>query len=100
MLIDNNIIELESIVIDVKKRKIYIDNCDVTIKIKIKFLKSIICSIYLRRITIISSHTKISLVVHYFDVLENRDFLFELENNIILILYVSIINVSIKAIIT
>lgn len=40
-----------------------------------------------------------SFVVYYSNVLENRDFLFELKNNITLILYVNIINVFIKAII-
>jgi len=99
MLISNNIIESKDIVIDVKKQEVYIGNCDVIVKIKIKFSKSIICLVYLRRIIIIFSRTKMSLVVHYFDVLEDRDFLFELKNNIILTLYVEIINVSIKAII-
>jgi len=31
MLINNNIIKLESIVIDVKKQEIYINNCNVII---------------------------------------------------------------------
>lgn len=99
ILIDNDIIELESIIINIKKREIYIDNCDVTTYVKIQFFKFIIRSIHLRKTIIISLYTKISLVVYYFKVSNNRNFLFEFENNVILIFYVSIINVFTKTII-
>lgn len=99
MFINNNIIELGSIVIDVKKREIYIDNCDVITQIEIKFSKFVICSIYLRKTIIISSRTKMPLVVHYLDVSKDRDFLFKSKNNTSLIFYVKIINISTRAII-
>lgn len=39
------------------------------------------------------------LVVHHFDVSNDRDFLFESKENIILIFYVEMMNVAIKAMI-
>jgi len=55
MLIDNDVIEPKSIVIDAKKREVYIDNCDVTTHVEIKSFKFVIRSIHLRKIIIISS---------------------------------------------
>jgi len=99
MFIDNDVIEPKSIVIDVKKREVYIDNCDVTTHVEIKSFKFVIRSIHLQKTTIISSRTKMSLVVHHFDVSKDRDFLFEFENNTILAFYANMINASTKAII-
>ncbi len=99
MLINNDIIELKSIVIDVKKREVHINNCDIIINVEIKFSKSIICSIYLRKTIVISSRTKMLIVIHHFDVLKSQNFLFEFKNNISLIFYASMINVFTKTII-
>jgi len=52
MFIDNDIIKLEDIIIDVKKRKVHINNCDIIINVEIKFSKSIICLIYLQKLSL------------------------------------------------
>jgi hypothetical protein len=71
MLIGNDIIKSKEIIIDVKKRKVIIGNCDVTIIVEIKSFKSISRSIYLRKTIIISSRTKMLVVVHHFNILKN-----------------------------
>lgn len=71
MLIGNDIIKSKEIIIDVKKRKVIIGNCDVTIIVEIKSFNSISRSIYLRKTIIISSRTKMLVVVHHFNILKN-----------------------------
>jgi len=71
MLIGNDIIKSKEIIIDVKKRKVIIGNCDFTIIVEIKSFKSISRSIYLRKTIIISSRTKMLVVVHHFNILKN-----------------------------
>lgn len=77
----------------------HINNYNTIAKIKIKFLRFVICSIYLRKTTIIISRAKMSIVVYYSNISKNRDFLFESKNNISLAFYVDIIDFFIKTII-
>lgn len=99
MLIGNDIIEPEDIVIDAKKREVHIGSCDVTAKVEIRSAKSIVRPVHLRRITIIPPRTEMPLVVHHSNVPEDRDFLFEPEDNSTFALYADMIDASTKAVI-
>ena len=101
MLIDNDIIDFESIIIDMQKRKIFIISCDVVASLEIDFSRSssdVSHFVHLRKTTIISPHTKMFISIHYINLLESRNFLFELEDGDFA-LYAHMIDVFTKEII-
>ena len=100
ILLDNNIIKTKKFFIDIIKRQISIFNIDVIISLKIKFLKQIIQrSIHIKKTIIVSSYNEITISINYVNLLNTRNFLFELNNNINLSIYVYLINASITLII-
>ena len=76
---------------------IHIENCDVIITLNVKISRIVVkTSIYIRKITFVSSHIKIVLLIYFNNVvLNNRDFLFEFDN-LNLLLYAYLINVNFK----
>jgi len=99
IFIGNYIIKSKDIVIDIKKREVYINNCNIIINVEIKFSKLVVRLIYLQKIIVIFLRTEISIVVYYFNISKNRDFLFKSKNNTSLVFYANIIDVSTKTII-
>ena len=79
MLIKNNIIKFKKIVIDVVNKKIRINNYNITINIiarsRDEFIRR---KIYIKVSIFISSHSEIILLIKRINLLNNRDFLFEL----------------------
>ena len=74
----NEIMNLKKIFIDFDHNIARINNCNVNIFIKIRtFNKTITKSIHLKKIIIIFSKSKILVLMHHFNVSNNRDFLFE-----------------------
>ena len=98
MLIDNDIIDSEQFIIDMKIKQTTIENIDVSISIEVKSAKtSLQRLIHLKKIVIISSHIEMIISVHNVNLSVSRDFLFESENSK-LVMYVHLIDVSITAI--
>ena len=98
MLIDNDIIDSEQFIIDMKTKQITIESIDASISIEVKSAKtSLQRLIHLKKIVIISSHIEMIISVHNVNLSVSRDFLFESENSK-LVMYVHLIDVSITAI--
>ena len=98
MLIDNDIIDFEQFIIDMKIKQIVIENIDVSIFIEMKSIKtSFQRLIHLKKIVIISSHIEMIISIHNVNLFVFCDFLFESKNTI-LIMYVHFIDVNIIAI--
>ena len=100
MLLNNDIIEFENFVIDMIKRHAIIDNIDIIISLKIRFFKLTIQRfVHFKKITIISSHVEMIVVVHHVELSITRDFLFESNDNLNFILYAHLVDASIKSIV-
>ena len=101
MFIDNDIIVFENILIDFKKQKIIVRNCDITIFFEIR--SRVVCVqirfVHVKKKLVLSSRTQLIVVINDLnnDLTFDRDFLFEL-NDIELILYVHLIDFFIKTI--
>ena len=80
MLIKNDIIELESIVIDVTSKKIQIDSYKTKIKIftrsRDEFIRR---NIHVKSTTIVSLRSKVILIIKVVNLSINRNFLFKLS---------------------
>ena len=98
MLIDNDIIDFEQFIIDIKIKQIVIKNIDVSIFIEIKSTKmSFQRLVHLKKTVIISSYIEMIVSIHNVNLFVFRDFLFESKNTK-LIMYVHFIDVNIIAI--
>ena len=101
MLINNNIICFEDIVIDSINKKIYIDNCDVTVSIEIRFRNSQTQQrlIHAKKTIILSSRNQLIISIHQLsdELFDDRDFLFESDDTKF-IFYAHLINFSIKVV--
>ena len=100
MFLSNDIIEFEDFAIDMIKRHAMIDSIDIIISLKIRFFKLTIQRfVHLKKITIISSHVELIVVVHHVELSITRDFLFESNDNFNFILYAHLVDAFIKSII-
>ena len=100
MFLSNDIIEFENFVIDMIKRHAIIDNIDIIISLKIRFFKLTIQRfIHLKKITIISSHVELIVVVHHVELSITKNFLFESNDNFNFVLYAHFVDAFIKSII-
>ena len=79
LLINNNIINFKNIIVDVINKSVFIKNYKIKIEISVyphnEFIKK---KIYIKLITLISSHNNVIFLIKFIDLFENRDFLFEL----------------------
>lgn len=92
ILIDNNLLDLKRITINIAKKSTYIESCNTTIEIEIKITRIVVYKyIYTRKVVDILSRLKITILVYYIVIFNNRDFLFK-SNNTDLLLYAYIIN--------
>ena len=66
MLIDNNIIVFEDIVLDVSKKLVNIDNCDIIVFMKIRFRVAHAQqrSIHVKKIIVLSSRAQLIIIVY------------------------------------
>ena len=95
----NKIISSKKIFINFENDIARINSCNVIIFIKMRiFNKAIFKLIHLRKTIIIFSRSKISILMHHFDVL-NRNFLFEFDEILYIIIYVHVVNIIINAMI-
>ena len=93
MFINNDVMKSKNINVSSNKRIAYIENCKIIVLMKIKSSEiSIIKSIHLRKITIISSHSKISMKIHHLTMFDFRNFLFKFDEIDSLIIYVHLMN--------
>ena len=98
IFIDNDFTIPELIVIDYFKKKIVIDNCEITISFDVRTRINYVQQrfIYAKKIIVLSFRNQIIIVVHHFtkNLSNDRSFLFEL-NEFNFILYVHLIDFSI-----
>ena len=98
ILLRNNILILKEINLLFSKEIAYIDNYNINISIEIHLKESLIRRVInLKKIFIISSHSNVTVTIHYLNLFD-RDFLFEPRENSILFLYAELINKNTKAI--
>ena len=99
MLIDNDVFDSKNVVINSIKRQTFIINTEITIFVNIRSSKtSIQRSIYIRKITVISSQFEIAIFIHHVSFSISKNFLFESIDDINFILYVHLVNASISVI--
>ena len=101
IFIDINVIISKSIIIDLIKKKIVIQNCDIIVFLEIRFRFNHVQQrfIHVKKIITLFSRNQLIIFVHYFvdDLSNNRNFLFESKNTNI-ILYTHVIDVFIKVV--
>ena len=99
MFIDNDVIDAKKIIINSIKREAFITNIDVIVSIKVKSSKaSIQRFVHIRKIIVISSLTKMIVFIHHSFLSTNRNFLFELVDDINLTLFAHMIDTFIFAV--
>ena len=99
MLIENDLMKSKKIDINVTKRIVHIDSCDVIVALNVKISRTIVhTSIHARKTIIVFSHIEIVLSIHFTTISANRNFLFEWKN-LNLSLYVHLTDVEFKNIV-
>ena len=95
MFFENDIMKSERIVINITKKIVVVNNIDVTIFLKTRFVKNVIQkSMHLRKIVVVFSRFEMKIAVHNACLSKSKNFLFELDNDIVeLIMYVHIVDV-------
>ena len=94
-----NIIISEKIDILTFQVKVEIDNYNINVFIKIRTKgRVVVHSMYIKKFIIISSHTQLTISIHYIN-LSNRDFFFE-SDQLNLTLYTHFVDSSLHAILT
>lgn len=100
ILIKINIMSFENIVVNLIICTTRIENCNVIVLIKIQTSNNVVFkSIHFRKSITIFSRLEILIEIHYFAILENRNFLFELNEILHFISYAHLIDVTTKTII-
>ena len=98
ILLRNNILISEEINLLFSKEIAYIDNYNINILIEVHLKKSLIRRVInLKKVFIILLHLNVTITIYYLDLLD-RNFLFKPRENLILSLYIKLINKNIKAI--
>ena len=96
----NEIMNFEKIFVDFEKSIARINSCSVIVFIEIRiFNKIVFKSIYLRKTITIFARSKVSILMHHFNVSNNRDFLFKFDEIFYLIVYVHMIDIIINVVI-
>ena len=102
IFIDNNVIDSKRWNINLNKKQIFVENCEIVVSINIQrrsIDQSQHKSIYIIKISIISLDSKMTIFIYYLAnaIFNDRDFFFEFDN-INFIMYVYLINASIQTI--
>ena len=99
MFIENDFMKSKKIDINVTKKIVHIDSCDVIVALNVKISRIIVhTSIHARKTIIVFSHIEIVLSIHFIIISANRNFLFE-SKNFNLSFYVHLTNAEFKNII-
>ena len=89
ILFDNDITSVEKFIIDITKKRVIINNIEIFIVLNIRSFKIAIQRlIHLRKIIVVFSHVEITISIHNFILSNNRDFLFESNNDFKLSMYI------------
>ena len=89
ILFDNDITNVEKFIIDMIKKRVIINNIEIFVELNIRSFKVTIQRlIHLRKIIVISLYTKMIISIYNVILSNNRDFLFELNDDIKLSMYV------------
>ena len=98
ILLRNDILILKEINLLFLKKIAYINNCNINILIEVHLKESLIKRVInLKKVLIISLYLNAIITIYYLNLL-NRDFLFKSRENLILSLYIKLINKNIKTI--
>ena len=98
ILLKNDILILKEVNLLFLKKIAYIDSYDINIFIEVHSKESLIRRVInSKKVFIISLHSNATVTIYYLN-LFNRNFLFKLRENSILLLYVKLINKNTKAI--
>ena len=98
ILLRNDILVLKEINLLFLKKIAYIDNCEVNIFIEVHLKESLIRRVInLKKVFIISLYLNIIIIIYYLNLLD-YNFLFKSRKNLILFLYIKLINKNTKAI--
>ena len=96
MLLNIDLIDSKKIDINISNKKIYIDNCDVIAFLKIKTFRIVVQTfVYVRKIIVVFSHSKITFLIHYIVIFFNKNYFFE-SNEFNVLFYVHLTNVNFK----
>ena len=95
MFFENDIMKSKKIVINIIKRFVVVNNIDVTIFLKTRFVKNVVQKlIHLRKIVVVFSRFEMKIVVHNACLSKNKNFLFEFDDVIVeLIMYVYFVDI-------
>ena len=89
MFFNNNIFESKRVVINIVKKFVIIKSIDAFIFLKTCFDKFVVYYlVYLRKTTIVSLYTKITVSINNLILSTTKDFLFESNNNLNIFMYV------------
>lgn len=100
MLIENDVMNSKEIIVDSQNKIAYIRSCKIIVSIEVRTLDlAITKSIYLRKTTLISLQSKLSMKIHNLAISSDRDFLFELKKISCLIAYAHLIDANTKIVI-
>ena len=96
MLIENDLLSSKDFIIDIEKKSITIDSCEINISLKIQSKESYIRKIvHAQNIVVLLSSEK-QLISIKIKILENRDFFFESDANANFIMCSHILNTNTK----
>ena len=96
MLFKTNFIEPKKIDINMSKKTVYINNCEIIALLKIKIFRNIVQTlIYAQKIIVVFFYSKIVFSIHYITILINKNFLFK-SNELNILLYTYLTNTNFK----
>ena len=100
MLFDNDVLTSKDIVINTAKKSTFIDSTEVTISLEVRSTKNVIQkSIHLKKITIVSFHSKLVVSINHLSLSNTKNFLFESDYDLNIVMYAYFIDAFISAVI-
>ena len=100
MFFDNDVLISKNIIINIVKKSTFIDNIEIIISFEIRSIKNVIQkSIHLKKIVIVSFYSKLIVSINHLNLSNTKNFFFEFNNDLNIVIYVHFINVFINAVI-
>lgn len=100
MLIGNDVMNSKEIVVDSQNKIAYIRSCKIIVSIEVRTSNLAITKfVHLRKTTLISSRSELSMEIHNLAIPSDRDFLFESKEISHLIAYAHLIDADTKIVI-
>ena len=95
MLFDNDIIDVEEFNIDMIVKRVVIESIDASISLDVRSSKTAFQRlVHLRQTIIVSSHTQMTISIHNVCLSISRNFLFESNDDVKLIMYAHLVDVN------